>query len=82
MDLVDLGPAAQQLAVLVARVPDAQLGNPAPCPAHSFLVQFASPDLPAGPELPFGGIPGGSRRRIPAGPGARPGRAEPAWPAG
>jgi len=22
--------------------------------AHSFLVQFASPDLPDGPEVPFG----------------------------
>jgi uncharacterized protein (TIGR03086 family) len=35
-------------------------GQPYQCPpellqaAHSFLVQFASPDLPAGPEVPFG----------------------------
>lgn len=35
MDIVDLGPAAGQLAALVARVPDAELGNPTPCPAYT-----------------------------------------------
>jgi uncharacterized protein (TIGR03086 family) len=35
MDIVDLGPAAQQLASLVARVPDADLGHPTPCPAYT-----------------------------------------------
>ncbi len=77
MDLVDLGPAAGQLA-----------GQPYQCPpellqaAHSFLIQFASPDLPAGPGVPFG-----PARAV---PGDAPlldqvlalaGR-EPAWPAG
>lgn len=35
MDNVDLGPAARQLAGLVARVPDAELGKPTPCPAYT-----------------------------------------------
>jgi uncharacterized protein (TIGR03086 family) len=35
MDTVDLGPAAEQLAGLVARVADAELGNPTPCPAYT-----------------------------------------------
>ena len=35
MDLVDLGPATVRLAALVARVPDAELGNPTPCPAYT-----------------------------------------------
>jgi uncharacterized protein (TIGR03086 family) len=35
MDMVDLGPAAMQLAGLVTRVPDAELGNPTPCPAYT-----------------------------------------------
>lgn len=35
MHIVDLSPAAQQLAGLVARVPDAELGNPTPCPAYT-----------------------------------------------
>jgi uncharacterized protein (TIGR03086 family) len=35
MDMVDLGPAAMQLAGLVTRVPDAELGNPTPCPAYA-----------------------------------------------
>ncbi len=33
MDTVDAGPAAQELASLVARVRDAGLGHPTPCPA-------------------------------------------------
>jgi hypothetical protein len=50
--------------------------------AHSFLVQFASPDLPAEPEVPFG-----PARSIPADAPrlehvlALAGR-EPAWSAG
>ena len=35
MDIVDLGPAAQRLADLVARVTDGELGNPTPCPAYT-----------------------------------------------
>jgi uncharacterized protein (TIGR03086 family) len=35
MDIVDLGPAAGQLASLVAGVTDAELGNPTPCPAYT-----------------------------------------------
>jgi uncharacterized protein (TIGR03086 family) len=35
MDIVDLGPAAQQLADLVARVADDELGRPTPCPAYT-----------------------------------------------
>jgi uncharacterized protein (TIGR03086 family) len=35
MDIVDLGPAAGQLAALVARVPDAELARPTPCPAYT-----------------------------------------------
>ena len=35
MDMVDLGPAAMQLAGLVTRVPGAELGNPTPCPAYT-----------------------------------------------
>ena len=35
MDTVDLGPAAQRLADLVARVTDDELGNPTPCPAYT-----------------------------------------------
>jgi uncharacterized protein (TIGR03086 family) len=35
MDIVDLGPAAGHLAGLVARVPDAELGRPTPCPAYT-----------------------------------------------
>ena len=35
MDTVDLRPAAEQLAGLVARVPDAELGHPTPCPAYA-----------------------------------------------
>jgi uncharacterized protein (TIGR03086 family) len=32
---VDLGPGAQRLAVLVARVTDDELGKPTPCPAYT-----------------------------------------------
>jgi uncharacterized protein (TIGR03086 family) len=41
MDTVDLGPAAQRLADLVARVEDDELGKPTPCPAYTLgdLVQ-------------------------------------------
>ena len=35
MEIVDLGPAAQRLADLVARVTDDELGNPTPCPAYT-----------------------------------------------
>jgi uncharacterized protein (TIGR03086 family) len=35
MSIVDLGPAAQRLAGLVARVGDGELGKPTPCPAYS-----------------------------------------------
>jgi hypothetical protein len=35
MSIVDLGPAAQRLADLVARVGDDELGLPAPCPAYT-----------------------------------------------
>jgi uncharacterized protein (TIGR03086 family) len=35
MDIVDLGPAAEQLAGLVAGAPDAELGDPTPCPAYT-----------------------------------------------
>jgi uncharacterized protein (TIGR03083 family) len=35
MDTVDLGPAAQRLADLVARVTDDELGQPTPCPAYT-----------------------------------------------
>jgi uncharacterized protein (TIGR03086 family) len=35
MDIVDLEPAAQRLAGLVARVPDSELGRPTPCPAYT-----------------------------------------------
>ena len=35
MDIVDLGPAAQRLADLVARITDDELGNPTPCPAYT-----------------------------------------------
>ena len=35
MDIVDLGPAAQRLADLVARVNDDELGQPTPCPAYT-----------------------------------------------
>jgi uncharacterized protein (TIGR03086 family) len=35
MDIVDLGPAAQRLADLVARVTDDELGQPTPCPAYT-----------------------------------------------
>jgi uncharacterized protein (TIGR03086 family) len=35
MSIVDLGPAAQQLAELVTRVGDHELGNPTPCPAYT-----------------------------------------------
>lgn len=34
MNIVELGPAAQRLAELVARVKDDQLGKPTPCPAY------------------------------------------------
>jgi uncharacterized protein (TIGR03086 family) len=41
VDTVDLGPAAQRLADLVARVEDDELGKPTPCPAYTLgdLVQ-------------------------------------------
>jgi uncharacterized protein (TIGR03083 family) len=35
MDTVDLGPAAQRLGELVARVGDEDLGRPTPCPAYT-----------------------------------------------
>src|SRR5215471_1552101 len=35
IDNVDLGPGAQRLADLVARVTDDELGNPTPCPAYT-----------------------------------------------
>src|SRR5215472_15663209 len=35
VDTVDLGPAAQRLADLVARVTDDELGKPTPCPAYT-----------------------------------------------
>lgn len=35
MDIVNLGPAAQRLADLVARVSDDELGKPTPCPAYN-----------------------------------------------
>ena len=35
MEIVDLRPAAQRLADLVARVTDDELGNPTPCPAYT-----------------------------------------------
>jgi len=35
MSIVDLGPAAQRLAELVARVGDDELGRPTPCPAYT-----------------------------------------------
>src|SRR3989440_5889924 len=35
MSIVDLGPAAQRLADLVARVGDDELGRPTPCPAYT-----------------------------------------------
>ena len=35
MTLPDFGPAAQQLADLVAAVPDGALGGPTPCPAYA-----------------------------------------------
>jgi uncharacterized protein (TIGR03086 family) len=35
MDIVDLGPAAQRLADLVARVEDDELGKPTPCPSYT-----------------------------------------------
>ena len=35
MSIVDLGPAAQRLAGLVARVGDDELGKPTPCPAYT-----------------------------------------------
>ena len=35
MDTVDLGPATQRLADLVARVTDDELGQPTPCPAYT-----------------------------------------------
>ena len=35
MSIVDLGPAAQRLAGLVARVGDDELGRPTPCPAYT-----------------------------------------------
>ena len=35
MDTVDLRPGAQQLADLVARTTDAELGRPTPCPAYT-----------------------------------------------
>jgi uncharacterized protein (TIGR03086 family) len=34
MNIVDIGPAAQRLAELVARIEDDQLGRPTPCPAY------------------------------------------------
>lgn len=34
MDTVELGPAAERLAELVARVPDGELDNPTPCPSY------------------------------------------------
>jgi uncharacterized protein (TIGR03086 family) len=35
MNIVDLGPGAQRLADLVARVEDDELGRPTPCPAYT-----------------------------------------------
>ncbi len=35
MNIVDLGPAAQRLAGLIALVEDDELGRPTPCPAYS-----------------------------------------------
>ena len=35
MDTIDLGPAAQRLAELVASIKDDELGNPTPCPAYA-----------------------------------------------
>jgi uncharacterized protein (TIGR03086 family) len=35
MDIVNLGPAAQRLTGLVARVSDDELGQPTPCPAYT-----------------------------------------------
>lgn len=35
MDIVNLGPAAQRLADLVARVGDGELGKPTPCPSYT-----------------------------------------------
>ena len=35
MNMVDLGPAAQRLADLVAQVGDDELGQPTPCPAYT-----------------------------------------------
>jgi hypothetical protein len=48
MNIVDLGPAAQRLADLVARVADDELGKPTPCLAYTLG------DAPAGPDVPFG----------------------------
>jgi uncharacterized protein (TIGR03086 family) len=35
VDTIDLGPAAQRLAELVASIKDDELGNPTPCPAYT-----------------------------------------------
>jgi hypothetical protein len=35
MCMVDLGPAANRLADLIARIEDDELHNPTPCPAYS-----------------------------------------------
>jgi uncharacterized protein (TIGR03083 family) len=35
MSIVDLGPGAQQLANLIARVGDDELGKPTPCPSYT-----------------------------------------------
>ena len=44
MNIVDLGPAAQRLADLVARVGDDELGKPTPCPAYTLgdLIAFTA----------------------------------------
>src|ERR1700750_3234443 len=72
MDIVDLRPAAQQLAGLVARVPDAELGHPTPCPAYTLgdLIDHAG-----GLALAFTAAARKERGRYtePAPPGDAPG---------
>jgi uncharacterized protein (TIGR03086 family) len=45
--------------------------------AQAFLSQFASPDAPAGPDVPLRARPHAARRRAAAGPGGRAGRPGP-----
>jgi hypothetical protein len=72
MSIVDLGPAAQRLADLVARIDDSELGKPTPCPAYALGDLIDHVD---GLALAFTGA---ARKRMSAAARARP-ATRPGW---